>query len=122
MAQASKICSGAQNTQIFHSNPKTQKPKSLSSLSFGSQFLGSSKSLTLNHKHVGVGVVCGGKVGTFRVCASVATAEKPSTVPEIVLQPIKDISGAITLPGSKSLSNRILLLAALSEVYSMFGC
>ena len=67
-------------------------------------------------------VVCGGKVGTFRVYASVATAEKPSTVPEIVLQPIKDISGAITLPGSKSLSNRILLLAALSEVYSMFGC
>ncbi|KAK4578587.1 hypothetical protein RGQ29_028615 [Quercus rubra] len=100
-------------TQIFHSNPKTQKPKSLSSLSFGSQFLGSSKSLTLKHKQVCV--VGGGKVGTFRVCASVATAEKPSTVPEIVLQPIKDISGTITLPGSKSLSNRILLLAALSE-------
>ncbi|KAM3698487.1 hypothetical protein ACB098_06G191800 [Castanea mollissima] len=113
MAQVSKICSGAQNTQIFHSNPKTQKPKSLSSLSFGSQFLGSSKSLTLKHKHVCV--LGSDKVGTFRVCASVATAEKPSTVPEIVLQPIKDISGTITLPGSKSLSNRILLLAALSE-------
>uniref|UniRef100_A0A7N2LWP3 Uncharacterized protein n=1 Tax=Quercus lobata TaxID=97700 RepID=A0A7N2LWP3_QUELO len=28
MAQVSKICSGAQNTQIFHSNPKTQKSKS----------------------------------------------------------------------------------------------
>ena len=51
MAQVSKICSGAQNTQIFQSNPKTQNPKS----------------------------------------------EKPSTVPEIVLQPIKDISGTITL-------------------------
>jgi 3-phosphoshikimate 1-carboxyvinyltransferase len=32
------------------------------------------------------------------------------------LQHIKDISGTVTLPGSKSLSNRILLLAALSEV------
>ncbi|CBI38901.3 unnamed protein product, partial [Vitis vinifera] len=51
----------------------------------------------------------------FRVSASVATKEKLSTVPEIVLQPIKEISGTITLPGSKSLSNRILLLAALSE-------
>jgi 3-phosphoshikimate 1-carboxyvinyltransferase len=52
-----------------------------------------------------------------RVSASVATAEKLSMVLEIMLQPIKEISGAITLPGSKSLSNRILLLAALSEVY-----
>ena len=51
MAQVSKICRGSQNTQIFYSNPKTQKPKS----------------------------------------------EKPSTVPEIVLQPIKDISGTFTL-------------------------
>ncbi|XP_050249925.1 3-phosphoshikimate 1-carboxyvinyltransferase 2-like isoform X1 [Quercus robur] len=105
--------------EMFLSSSTTQicsvahKPKSLSSLSFGSQFLGSSKSLTLKHKHVCM--VGGGKVGTFRVCASVATAGKPSTVPEIVLQPIKDISGTITLPGSKSLSNRILLLAALSE-------
>ncbi|KAJ4776659.1 3-phosphoshikimate 1-carboxyvinyltransferase [Rhynchospora pubera] len=50
------------------------------------------------------------------VKASVAgTKEKPSTVPEIVLQPIKEISGTINLPGSKSLSNRTLLLAALSE-------
>lgn len=53
---------------------------------------------------------------SLRVLASVATATgKPSTVPEIVLQPIKEISGTIKLPGSKSLSNRILLLAALSE-------
>lgn len=56
------------------------------------------------------------KVSPFRVLASVATAtEKPSTAPEIVLQPIKEISGTVKLPGSKSLSNRILLLAALSE-------
>ncbi|KAJ3672521.1 hypothetical protein LUZ60_007242 [Juncus effusus] len=52
----------------------------------------------------------------FRVYASVTAApEKPSTAPEIVLEPIKEISGTITLPGSKSLSNRTLLLAALSE-------
>lgn len=50
------------------------------------------------------------------VSASAAsTTEKPSKVPEIVLQPIKEISGTVNLPGSKSLSNRILLLAALSE-------
>ena len=33
----------------------------------------------------------------------------------MVLQPIKRIEGHVKLPGSKSLSNRILLLAALSE-------
>lgn len=60
----------------------------------------------------------------LRVSASSAVAsEKPSTVPEIVLQPIKEISGVVKLPGSKSLSNRILLLAALSEVISInFSC
>ncbi|KAL3516988.1 hypothetical protein ACH5RR_023890 [Cinchona calisaya] len=49
------------------------------------------------------------------LASSVTTAEKPSTLPEIVLQPIKEISGTVKLPGSKSLSNRILLLAALAE-------
>lgn len=34
---------------------------------------------------------------------------------ELALQPIKKIAGTVKLPGSKSLSNRILLLAALSE-------
>lgn len=54
----------------------------------------------------------------LQVRASVATAKKPSKAPEeIVLQPIKEISGTVKLPGSKSLSNRILLLAALSQVY-----
>ncbi|XP_073022908.1 3-phosphoshikimate 1-carboxyvinyltransferase 2 [Primulina eburnea] len=52
---------------------------------------------------------------SVKVMASVATAEKQSTLPEIVLEPIKEISGTVKLPGSKSLSNRILLLAALSE-------
>ncbi|XP_031092516.1 3-phosphoshikimate 1-carboxyvinyltransferase 2 [Ipomoea triloba] len=52
----------------------------------------------------------------LQVRASVATAKKPSKAPEeIVLQPIQEISGTVKLPGSKSLSNRILLLAALSQ-------
>ncbi|KAK1286566.1 hypothetical protein QJS10_CPB20g01516 [Acorus calamus] len=50
----------------------------------------------------------------LRISAA-AVVEKPSTAPEIVLQPIREISGTVKLPGSKSLSNRILLLAALSE-------
>lgn len=34
---------------------------------------------------------------------------------QLVLQPIKQISGTVRLPGSKSISNRVLLLAALAE-------
>ena len=34
---------------------------------------------------------------------------------QLTLQPIKRIEGHVQLPGSKSLSNRVLLLAALSE-------
>ncbi|KZN61649.1 3-phosphoshikimate 1-carboxyvinyltransferase [Pseudoalteromonas luteoviolacea] len=34
---------------------------------------------------------------------------------QLSLQPIKKVSGSVTLPGSKSLSNRILLLAALCD-------
>ena len=34
---------------------------------------------------------------------------------QLVLQPINKIEGHVKLPGSKSLSNRILLLAALSR-------
>jgi 3-phosphoshikimate 1-carboxyvinyltransferase len=34
---------------------------------------------------------------------------------QLVLQPIRRIEGHVKLPGSKSLSNRILLLAALSK-------
>ncbi|KAJ9526087.1 hypothetical protein QJQ45_009540 [Haematococcus lacustris] len=37
------------------------------------------------------------------------------TEEQLVLQPISTISGTVKLPGSKSLSNRILLLAALAE-------
>ena len=34
---------------------------------------------------------------------------------KITVEPIKRFTGKITLPGSKSLSNRVLLLAALSN-------
>nr|ABE77393.4 EPSP synthase [Allium macrostemon] len=56
---------------------------------------------------------------SVRVLASLAAvenaAEKVAVMPEITLQPIKEITGTVNLPGSKSLSNRILLLAALAE-------
>ncbi|RZC80503.1 hypothetical protein C5167_043092, partial [Papaver somniferum] len=52
----------------------------------------------------------------FRVSAvAAATKEKTSFLPEILLQPINKISGVVKLPGSKSFSNRILVLATLSE-------
>ena len=41
-----------------------------------------------------------------------SAAEKVET---LTLAPIKSLDGTVTLPGSKSLSNRCLLLAALSE-------
>ncbi|KAL0029473.1 hypothetical protein WJX77_010185 [Trebouxia sp. C0004] len=43
-----------------------------------------------------------------------ATYATATAVEQLVLQPIKRIEGHVKLPGSKSLSNRILLLAALS--------
>mgnify|MGYP002775081061 CR=1 FL=1 len=49
----------------------------------------------------------------FAVKASTQTGEK---LEQLVLQPVKEINGTLKLPGSKSLSNRILLLAALAEV------
>lgn len=56
-----------------------------------------------------------GKVGMAR-CSTATAPEKASPqVDRIVLQPIREINGTVKLPGSKSLSNRILLLAALSE-------
>lgn len=109
MAQVSRIHSLVQSAQILHNAFDSHKPRSSGSISLRSQLWGSSKSWNLKHSN---GYAAGNrKVGRFRVSASVAAA----TAPEIVLQPIKEISGTITLPGSKSLSNRILLLAALSE-------
>ncbi|KAH7519592.1 hypothetical protein FEM48_Zijuj08G0053300 [Ziziphus jujuba var. spinosa] len=119
MAQASKICSnGASSTHIFPDVSKPNKHRSTNSVSLRSQFTSSSNYMSLKHKNGGLAnftVASRNVVGPVKISASVATTEKPSTVPEIVLQPIKEISGTITLPGSKSLSNRILLLAALSE-------
>jgi len=41
--------------------------------------------------------------------------EKQPRLEQLRLDPIKGLSGTVTLPGSKSLSNRALLLAALSK-------
>lgn len=46
---------------------------------------------------------------SVRMSASAATAET------YTVTPIKSLDGTVTLPGSKSLSNRCLLLAALSD-------
>ena len=46
-------------------------------------------------------------------CACLSSAELQ--MDQLTLQPIKRIEGHVQLPGSKSLSNRVLLLAALSE-------
>ncbi|EXB76227.1 3-phosphoshikimate 1-carboxyvinyltransferase [Morus notabilis] len=118
MAQVSKICSnGAQNTATLPNISNPHKPRSFSSsISLRSKLWGSLSSLSLKLDNNFVGCcTAGGRAMAGQVMASVATAEKPSKVPEITLQPIKDISGTVKLPGSKSLSNRILLLAALSE-------
>eukprot|EP00775_Hariotina_reticulata_P005040 gene5040-5282_t len=40
---------------------------------------------------------------------------RAALIEQLTVQPIKTISGTVKLPGSKSLSNRILLLAALAE-------
>ncbi|XP_030535398.1 3-phosphoshikimate 1-carboxyvinyltransferase 2 [Rhodamnia argentea] len=106
MAHAVRTPNCPLNMQVL---AKSSRPRFAVSVTLGSQFLGVSE---LKHcASPGIAV----KVPSFKVAASVATTEKPSKVPEIVLQPIKEISGTVKLPGSKSLSNRILLLAALSE-------
>mmetsp|Transcript_23556 Transcript_23556/g.35782 ORF Transcript_23556/g.35782 Transcript_23556/m.35782 type:complete len:166 (+) Transcript_23556:180-677(+) len=43
------------------------------------------------------------------------SAEAETEVEKKTIGPIKSLDGTVTLPGSKSLSNRCLLLAALSE-------
>lgn len=118
MAHAVRTPNCPLNTQVL---AKSSRPRLAASVALGSQFLGVSE-LKKHFKNQGISV----KGPSFKVAASVATAEKPSKVPEIVLQPIKEISGAVKLPGSKSLSNRVLLLAALSEVkespFCFVGC
>ena len=36
-------------------------------------------------------------------------------LPDLTLQPVTRAQGSVVLPGSKSISNRVLLLAALSK-------
>jgi len=53
-----------------------------------------------------------------RICAISARpgiAAATSSLEELSLDPISVIEGHVKLPGSKSLSNRVLLLAALAE-------
>ncbi|KAF5200770.1 3-phosphoshikimate 1-carboxyvinyltransferase protein [Thalictrum thalictroides] len=113
MAQVSNMAKSLQTCNFITDLPNSHKPKALNSISVRSE------STSLN---LGTLLKCKKErrnsfrySSSFRVSASVATTEKPSKVPEIVLQPIKEISGTVKLPGSKSLSNRILLLAALAE-------
>lgn len=113
MALVIRIPSGCHSPQISGNTSSSSKPADrfnmLGSVPVMSQFLGSK----LQIRSVSADRV---RLLSLRVLASVATAEKPSKVPEILLNPIKEISGTVKLPGSKSLSNRILLIAALSEV------
>ena len=46
---------------------------------------------------------------------SVSVKASAGTLEKLYLEPIKKIEGTVTLPGSKSMSNRILLLSALAE-------
>ncbi|OEL33599.1 3-phosphoshikimate 1-carboxyvinyltransferase, chloroplastic [Dichanthelium oligosanthes] len=56
-----------------------------------------------------------GRGASAVAAAAAAAAPAKAGAEEVVLQPIREISGVVKLPGSKSLSNRILLLSALSE-------
>jgi 3-phosphoshikimate 1-carboxyvinyltransferase len=47
-------------------------------------------------------------------CAPAPT-EGPDAVSRLVLEPIRHFAGTVRVPGSKSLSNRLLLLAAMAE-------
>ncbi|CAA7044624.1 unnamed protein product [Microthlaspi erraticum] len=120
MAQASRICHGLQNPRVTSNFSKSHEhkspPFSVSMKTPHHLRAYPSSSSGLMKKR---GSMIGGAEGIrpVRIMASSVptTAEKPSKASEIVLQPIREISGLVKLPGSKSLSNRILLLAALSE-------
>ncbi|KAK9147919.1 hypothetical protein Scep_006676 [Stephania cephalantha] len=111
MAHVSNVANKAHHFSVVDLPPIARKPKPLGSVWLGSGTKDSRFRLRcekIGRREVGV-------VVRVSASASVSTAEKPLKAPEIVLQPIKEISGTVKLPGSKSLSNRILLLAALSE-------
>ncbi|XP_059318252.1 3-phosphoshikimate 1-carboxyvinyltransferase, chloroplastic [Lycium ferocissimum] len=107
MAQINNMTQGIQTLHPNSNIHKPQLPTFSPSLSFGSKNLkNSTKSIWVLKKDS----VFTTKSSSFRISAS-----SVATTSDIVLQPIKEISGTVKLPGSKSLSNRILLLAALSE-------
>ena len=51
----------------------------------------------------------------FRHTATTMNSAAAATAETLTVEPIKSLDGTVTLPGSKSLSNRCLLLAALSD-------
>ncbi|CAJ1949792.1 unnamed protein product [Sphenostylis stenocarpa] len=116
MALVSSTHNLAKSSNIFGHSSNPHKSKLIL---LRPRLWGASKSGSLMHKNESCMGNCynvgRGNSSVFKVPASVAAVEKSSSALEIVLEPIKEISGTITLPGSKSLSNRILLLAALSE-------
>ena len=119
MAHASfaKGAVGAASSLLAARSGSASSPPSPPLLSFPSTYKGPAFAAPL----YGICTRITAKSASLRVsAASAVAAEKPSVVPEIVLQPIKEISGTVKLPGSKSLSNRILLLAALSEVFYIY--
>ncbi|KAF8085602.1 hypothetical protein N665_0658s0004 [Sinapis alba] len=109
MAQAGKIYYGAQQnpcviTNLSNSNQhKSYFSVSLKTLQQCGACLISLWGLKKSNSYT---------ISPVRVTASISTLEKAL---EIVLQPIREISGLIKLPGSKPLSNQILTLAALSK-------
>lgn len=112
------MAKGVQTSHFCANLNKPKNPKFQKIVSFGSNVNDFANSCGLNCKKIGFSPLVGDFKARYplKIAALAAiTTEKPSTVPEIVLQPIKEISGTVKLPGSKSLSNRILLLAALSE-------
>ncbi|KAK6918546.1 Enolpyruvate transferase domain [Dillenia turbinata] len=112
MAQVSNISKGVQTSQISTNLSKPHNPKPHISIRFGSNCLTCRR---LQPERLNFSSIARNRLMVSASSAASLTTEKHSTSPEIVLQPIKEISGTVTLPGSKSLSNRILLLAALSE-------
>ena len=71
------------------------------------QFAANQRSLTTGHRGT-----FGQSLSTTNLSMSAAVDEATNT---LTVAPIKSLDGTVTLPGSKSLSNRCLLLAALSD-------
>ncbi|PNW85329.1 hypothetical protein CHLRE_03g181300v5 [Chlamydomonas reinhardtii] len=72
-------------------------------------------SLSVSASSVAPAPACSAPAGAGRRAVVVRASATKEKVEELTIQPVKKIAGTVKLPGSKSLSNRILLLAALSE-------